>query len=180
MIDDPEVENEEDDKDEVADRESEHEHKETKTKKKQRDSSSSSKSNEKKSNEKKSNEKKSNENKSNENKSNENKSSENKSNENQDGESTSGDKSEYQLQRERNIAENQALLANIMGSAMEDLRKERAPVKKNKGVKTTQVTGKQRTSSRLAGLDAKWVLAFLRFLLSSDFHLPELTPPREK
>jgi len=158
MIDDPEVQKEENDEDEVADKESEHEHKETKTKKKQQDSSS--KSNEKKSNEKKSNE--------------------NKSNEKQDGESTSGHKSEYQLQRERNITKNQALLANIMGSAMEDLRKELAPVKKNKGMKTTQVTEKQRTSSRLAGLNAKWVLALLPFLLSSDFHLPEVTPQREK
>jgi len=78
-------------------------------------------------------------------------------------------KSEYELQKERNIARNQALLANIKDlefqAAMEEIGKG-VPVKKeNKTEKIKPNLEECRTSARLTAADGKWVF---RLLTESD------------
>lgn len=76
------------------------------------------------------------------------------------GESTRATKSEYQLMREKNIAQNKVLLASIMdGATMEELTKGLAPVKK-KSEKVKPNAEERRTSERLAAADKMWVSRF--------------------
>ena len=73
-------------------------------------------------------------------------------------------KSEYELQRERNIAQNQALLASIKDpafqAAMEDIGKGAAAKKKNKTEKPKPSPEERHTSAHLSSADGKWVFPF--------------------
>ena len=70
-------------------------------------------------------------------------------------------KSEYELQRDRNIAQNKALLATIKDPefqvAMGELGKGAAPAKK-KSKKEKPDPEERRTSARLTAVDQKWVV----------------------
>ena len=73
-------------------------------------------------------------------------------------------KSEYELQRERNIAQTQALLASIedpaFQAAMEEIAKGAPVKKKNKTEKPKLNLEERRTSARLSSADGKWVFPF--------------------
>lgn len=74
-------------------------------------------------------------------------------------------KSEYKLQRERNIAQNQVLLASIKDpdfqAAMEEIGKGAPAKKKNKPEKPKPNPIERRTSARLSSADGKWVFRVL-------------------
>ena len=95
-------------------------------------------------------------------------------------------KSEYELQKERNIAKNKALLATIKDpefqEAMGELGKGAAPVKKkSKSENVKPKPEERRTSARLTAAGKKWVVHPLssRDVLSNT-NLSELTPPMDK
>jgi len=75
-------------------------------------------------------------------------------------------KSEYELQKERNIAWNQALLVNIKDLefqvAMEEIGKG-VPVKKNKAEKIKPNPEEHCTSAHLTTTDGKWVFRLLNW-----------------
>jgi hypothetical protein len=68
-------------------------------------------------------------------------------------------KSEYELQKERNIAKNQALLARIKDpefqAAMEEIGKGAPAKKKNKAEKPQPNPEERRTSARLSSADGR-------------------------
>ena len=80
-----------------------------------------------------------------------------------DSVSTRASKSEYELQKERNIAQNKALLATIKDPefqvAMGELGKGIAPAKKkSKRENVKPNLEERRTSARLTAADQKWVV----------------------
>lgn len=74
-------------------------------------------------------------------------------------------KSDYELQRERNIAQNKALLASIkvpgFQVAMEEIGKGAPAKKKNKAEKPKPNPEERRTSARLSSANGKWVFRVL-------------------
>ena len=72
-------------------------------------------------------------------------------------------KSEYELQRERNITQNQALLASIKDPAFQaamEIAKGAPAKKKNKTEKLKPNPEEHHTSACLSSTDGKWVFPF--------------------
>jgi len=74
-------------------------------------------------------------------------------------------KSEYELQKERNIIQNQLLWASIKGpdfqAAMEEIGKGAPVKKKNKAEEPKPNPEEHHTSARLSSTDGKWVFRIL-------------------